>query len=433
MKICFYLENKSCEGVDFSNPLKGNPGIGGTQFMIWSLSYYLSNLYKEDEIIVLANIIDTLPKNTINLPCNSIHDAIKKSRQLNSDIFVFRGPICDKSVYDLINKLELNSIMWSHNFEDSSSIKLANDCKYIKRNICVGREQYNRLRDHDILQKSHYIYNGLDFSIYNTTKNIKEKENIVCYIGSIIPSKGFHLLAEAWSDIEHEVEDAKLYVIGGGNLYDKNASLGKFGIADESYETKFIKHLVDGNGEIKKNVRFLGVTGGLEKIKTMENVKVGVTNPTGKTETFGIGAVEFQALGIPVVAKKKDGFLDTVVDGKTGILINSKKQLSSAIIKLLKNSELNKELGENGHQFVVEKFNIEKICREWKRVFECVASDKTSFINIDMINPYNNFKLLREANRTVKKVKLLNKMPSIIDYEDTIKFSIKTIIKKVKK
>ena len=42
-------------------------------------------------------------------------------------------------------------------------------------------------------------------------------------------------------------------------------------------------------------------------------------------EDFGISFVEAQACGIPVVAYKKGGVLDIVVDGKTGILFEDQR------------------------------------------------------------------------------------------------------------
>lgn len=41
MKVGFYLENKNTRNIDYSNPENGNPGIGGSEYMIWTISYYL--------------------------------------------------------------------------------------------------------------------------------------------------------------------------------------------------------------------------------------------------------------------------------------------------------------------------------------------------------------------------------------------------------
>ena len=428
MKICFYLDNESCEGIDFSNPEGGNPGIGGTQYMIWTLSYYLKKQYPDTEIVVLAPLIESLPKELIVKKSNSIYDALDIAKSIQSDVFVFRGPIKEKMFYDKIDLLKINSIMWSHNFEDSLSIKYATQCKYLKRNVCVSKEQYDRLRDHLIFNKSTYIYNALDFSLYNSVKNI-ERENIICYIGSIIPSKGFHILAKHWKKIKSEIPDAKLFVIGGGNLYDKNTKLGSYGIAEEKYEKKFIKYLIDNDGNIDKDVNFFGVIGGMKKIEIMSRAKIGVPNPTGKTETFGIGAVEFQALGIPVVTCKKNGYLNTVKNNKTGILVGSNKQIRKNIIRLLKNKKLYTQMSNNCKEFVNKEFDIHNICIAWMKLFNDIIEQTENVKVFKTKNYLNNFKWLREINRLIIVNILFREFPSMIDYEDFIKCNLKKILK----
>ena len=47
MKVCFYLNTHGLEKKIFSNPLLGNPGIGGTEFMFWTISFYLKKIYPE--------------------------------------------------------------------------------------------------------------------------------------------------------------------------------------------------------------------------------------------------------------------------------------------------------------------------------------------------------------------------------------------------
>lgn len=47
-KVAFFIHNKEFANVDFRNPLKGNPGVGGSEFLIvltaWQLSMRDNNL-----------------------------------------------------------------------------------------------------------------------------------------------------------------------------------------------------------------------------------------------------------------------------------------------------------------------------------------------------------------------------------------------------
>lgn len=52
MKIAFYLDDIK-NGIDYSCPDSANPGIGGTQFLIWELSYYMTK-YSNNEVVLFA-------------------------------------------------------------------------------------------------------------------------------------------------------------------------------------------------------------------------------------------------------------------------------------------------------------------------------------------------------------------------------------------
>lgn len=421
MKVCFYFDNRRKSNIDFSNPSNGNPGIGGTEYMIWTVSYYLNNMYDDIEVVMLAPIIGNLPKSIKSIKCCDEYEAVEIAKKINIDILVLRGAYYKKKdLYELIDKYKINTVMWCHNFEEFEYLKLADECKYVKRNICVSREQYDRLRDHSIFKKSIYIYNSLDFSIYSNVVSDGDKENIVCYLGAIRPKKGFDKLAEIWSKIEEAIPDAKLYVIGSGKLYNTNIKLGKYNIAEEEYENMFINHLIDDNGEIKNNIKFWGDLGHEEKLDVMSKSKVGIVNPVAKDETFCISAIEFEALGIPVIAKKTFGLLNTVSNGKSGVLIKNDKELINSIVELLKNKALNKSMGQYGKRYVTSKFDIYSICDEWRKCLYEIKDDKKPCINLKTSNYLCDLKWLREINRLIKKVPIFNKLPAVAEYPDVI-------------
>lgn len=80
-----------------------------------------------------------------------------------------------------------------------------------------------------------------------------------------------------------------------------------------------IKGITDRAGELLPSVHFHGVMGE-EKKELIARTSVGVANPSGRTETFGISAIDFSSRGVPVVTIASGGFLDTVENEKTGLL-----------------------------------------------------------------------------------------------------------------
>lgn len=75
-------------------------------------------------------------------------------------------------------------------------------------------------------------------------------------------------------------------------------------------------------------------------------------------EDFGLSAVEAQLHGVPVLAYAKGGALDTVIDGKTGILFNkqTEAEVKSAILKFRKMNFRREDCIENAERFGKERF-----------------------------------------------------------------------------
>ena len=73
---------------------------------------------------------------------------------------------------------------------------------------------------------------------------------------------------------------------------------------------------------------------------------VGIVNPSGRTETFGMGVVEMGEARLPVVTIGKNGYFDTVQSGKSGILSKSLDTMADDIVKLLTDHSLNKKMGD---------------------------------------------------------------------------------------
>ena len=239
-------------------------------------------------------------------------------------------------------------------------------------------------------------------------------------MGGLRVTKGFHILAKVWKEVIKEVPDAELHVMGGAKLYNQNATTGGYGIADEKYEKRFMPYLLNDDGSVMNSVKFLGVLNGDEKIKAINETKVGIANPSGFGETFCISAIEFEVMRVPVVSCKKNGLLDTVVDEKSGLLVRSEKQLKDAIVRLLKDDKLNSEMGVYGEKFVKEKFDIYKVCNDWMKLLTDVYENKEQKIQLINNNFKYNLKWLREINRYVKRIKILYWLPPISEYEERI-------------
>lgn len=407
VKIYLLLEDKGIKGLDLSKPENGNPGIGGTQFLFVALANELSK-YSDFDVNIIHYREQKLPANVQSVLIDSdIFEVLEKDRP---DIFLFH-PNKDKEWYQRLNTVNVTSVAWVHNYISYKDATILSKCQNIKAVVFVGKQQYDRYIDHKIIEKSCYIYN---FIFNSPTHRKKEYQPWVTYIGSLTYPKGFHWISECWKKVVEQVPDAELHVIGSGNLYSRDSKIGNYGIASEEYEKIIMPGLVDSTGQILNSVKFHGNLGS-EKYYIFENTAVGIINPSGETETFGLGAVEMQQVGIPVISRKKFGLLDTVDNNRTGILINNTSELEKAIVMLLNDKKKNYEYGCAASKFVDEKFSKEKIIFSWRELMQSI------FVNgrfePHIIYPSDNLKIdLKWARLVVanmKKFTIFKCLPSV--------------------
>ncbi len=78
-------------------------------------------------------------------------------------------------------------------------------------------------------------------------------------------------------------------------------------------------------------------------------------------EGFGTVYLEANQYGKPVVAGRSGGVAEAVVDGVTGLIVDSENinQISEAVMKILTDETLAKKLGEQGKERVKKEFRWE--------------------------------------------------------------------------
>jgi glycosyltransferase involved in cell wall biosynthesis len=78
-----------------------------------------------------------------------------------------------------------------------------------------------------------------------------------------------------------------------------------------------------------------------------------------RLEPLGLGALEGNACGLPVVAVAEGGVRETIVEGVNGLLVEHDPQaMAEAIQDLLQHPEYARQLGENGCRLVAEKWTV---------------------------------------------------------------------------
>lgn len=184
----------------------------------------------------------------------------------------------------------------------------------------------------------HIIPFGIDLDLYKPAYK-KKKKNIVKigFVKHLYEIYGPHILIEAMNHIKSEVT---VYIAGKGPLRAELENLiQKYGLNN----VNLVGHIDN------KNIPYFLMD---IDIFVMPSLR----------ESFGVSAIEAQAMGIPVISSNIEGVNEAVLDQKTGVLIppNDPVRLANAIDDLIKDQEKYDYLSSNCRAFVEQSFDWKK-------------------------------------------------------------------------
>ena len=196
-------------------------------------------------------------------------------------------------------------------------------------------------------QKTTVIPNAIDINKFKKINTIKKNENSLFFL-SVLDKyhkyKGLDVLLHSLKLIKKKIPNIKLVVGGSGELIPE-------------YK-KIVKNL-----GLENNVAFEGYIPDEKLIDYFNQSNLFVLPSIAHQEGFGIVLLEAMACGTPVVSTNIVGVATEIINNNTGLIVKPKNvnELSSAIIKILNNSQLSKEMGQNGINLVRKKYCWEKI------------------------------------------------------------------------
>lgn len=184
---------------------------------------------------------------------------------------------------------------------------------------------------------------GFDYYAHlNPILNTNKPENYLLFFGRIDQYKGLEVLLKAMSRIVVEMPDVKLFIAGNGDIskYQNNI--------DE------LKSNVDVQNRWIKDEEVAGI---------VSNASIVILPYTHATQS-GVIPLAY-AFSKPVIATNVGCLDEQVLDGQTGYLIegNNEKILADTIIKMLKNPEEIKSMGEYANKYMRENLTWEASAR----------------------------------------------------------------------
>ncbi len=201
---------------------------------------------------------------------------------------------------------------------------------------------------------------GVDTSLFHPIPRPPQDEFVVGIAKRLEPESGVDILLKAFRIFRTQVRiinpagRLKLSVYGQGSEYT-----ALMGLARDIL--------------IKDDTEFFGQVANDEMAKAFAAMDV-VCMPSLR-ESFGVAAVEAMACGRPVITSGADGFLETVENDVTGIILQelNENSLADAMLKLYKDPLLRRAMGEAGRRRAVVLFSLDECVKGMEAALQYTA------------------------------------------------------------
>jgi D-inositol-3-phosphate glycosyltransferase len=185
--------------------------------------------------------------------------------------------------------------------------------------------------------------------------DLPQDEPLVLYVGRIEPLKGIDILLRAAAEMEGRF---CLLVVGGDNREARRKAelrqlAAEMGITERVFFQDAVSH---------------------ERLPLYYNAADICVVPS-YYESFGLVAVEAMACGVPVVASRVGGLMETVRDGQTGYLVpwRCPEPFAERLELLLDNEPLRRSLGRMARS-AVERFRWAEVAARVEEVYHELVS-----------------------------------------------------------
>ena len=193
-----------------------------------------------------------------------------------------------------------------------------------------------------------------NFSVYKNKTNsefIEDKKSIL-FFGRLWKYKGLQYLIKAEPLISKKVKDYKIVLAFHGEEFSKYSKL------------------IQNSEKFEIHNRYIP----MEEVSDFFNRASIVVLPYVEASQSGIVAISF-AFGKPVIVTNVGSLPEVVIDGETGIIVPPKDEvaLADAIIKLLYDDSLRKNMGEKAYKYSSTELSWNKIAKSTVEAYkECI-------------------------------------------------------------
>lgn len=184
------------------------------------------------------------------------------------------------------------------------------------------------------------------------------KSKVAVYSGRVSAEKNLDKLIRIWSQVVREYQECSLLIIGDGPFMTKLSKL----ISEYNLE-EFIKPIGVVDHEILMSSGLLSVADFFVS--------------TSISETFGLGALEATAHGLPVILYKSQGFCEFIKN--EGIIVNLEDEIKfkETVLKFINEDNLRNNMGQNAAK-LAKRFDTKVITKKTVNLYQNLIHRKSN-------------------------------------------------------
>ena len=212
----------------------------------------------------------------------------------------------------------------------------------------------------------HKITNGIDFNAFRAHPaaetraaqrrelGVAEDATAIGMVGGLRPEKGHRVALRALARLAGEFPQARLIIVGDGQ------------------EERVLRELTR-TLKLEERVVFAGRRSNIGEI--LQSLDVFLM--PSLTEGLPMALLEAMAAGLPAVASRVGDIPTTVVEGRTGYLVepDAVDQVAKALRPLLSDATLRHQLGHNARQRVEKGFSSTAMARSYCELYDELLAD----------------------------------------------------------
>jgi glycosyltransferase involved in cell wall biosynthesis len=254
----------------------------------------------------------------------------------------------------------------------------------------IGCADY--ITDHVRTKFPHYaercatVYNGTD--LYESSSQSDElgkgrSGKRFIFLGRVSPEKGIHILVDAFKTVVAREPEAELVIIGGAHIPPLSFIVEQSSdpmVRDlrRFYTSDYLEYLrSQADGTIGDRISLVGYVPHNQLISYLRSADV-LVQPSVWGEPFGMPMIEAMAAGLPVIASRAGGLRESVVDGKTGLLVdpNNPVALADAMLRVIAEKEMAHDMGAAGAARAKELFSWGVVAARLRSLYEALNSGR---------------------------------------------------------